>query len=663
MASWWNIFLRILIFLGSLHMCWSDCGGHEVFNAMSSIFNWNKGLLIIGRMNAHFRSLSFYGQVREHLDDVEAAQWSSNNILICPQHLNQNALLSIMEKHFKIGTVYMVMLIDTNFSLFLKIAPRINQQIYFFDPVTNLVKESFVVNGVKQENVLFWWNKDRKRLDRISKVSFLQRRSSFQGQNLVVLTERHLPWVNFLDTDLRAANIKVSPSGDVWYSIDHSKVRGYFKTIFLDILGSQMNFSTSLYVRKDRKWGSKTRSGQWTGIFSSLIKREADIGMAALTINPSRFEVADFLIPLGTETYGIFIRRIGREEWSWQSYLKPFQDYLWIGLVLHVIVVALVIQFLGLVLRGTNRPLKKWINEYWESCWMVFGSYFGRRPPETGGKFESSQKYLLFGICLGGNVIFMAYRASLTSELSIRRTQLPFSTMEEFLKSDFKLSLPSYYDLYQEIFSAAPPNSIFNQVYQAKVVGKEDAFFDSESDGLDKLMVEPDSGVFYNVESFADYKMYQCQIVAPWVTLFPDLLSVAFPKDSVFFPFIQYQTMRLLDQGTSSRALKAILRDVSGTCEVQQQSGLGLHKLVSLFGLLTFAAVLSIAILILERAAYWTTFVPPETVIIQSWQLSDGPMETNAEIDWLIQEFKIEDKATFTNRLYCILYSNKAQSI
>ncbi|XP_059096590.1 uncharacterized protein LOC131891101 isoform X1 [Tigriopus californicus] len=217
-----------------------------------------------------------------------------------------------------------------------------------------------------------------------------------------------------------------------------------------------------------------------------------------------------------------------------------------------------------------------------------------------------------------------------------------------------RLSLPSYYDLYLGIFLDAPAGSVFDQVYQTKVAGQEDAYFINEPDGLEKITANEDLAVFYNIESFADYKMYQCQIEAPWVTLYPGLLSVAFPKDSEYFPFIQYQTMRLLDQGTSSRALKAILREVSGTCEVQEQSGLGLHKLISLFGLLTFAAVLSIVILSLERAAFSTTILSQDLIQSKSME-NDGQADIGPQLDLLIRASGIEDKRAFSNRLYHIL--------
>ncbi len=47
-------------------------------------------------------------------------------------------------------------------------------------------------------------------------------------------------------------------------------------------------------------------------------------------------------------------------------------------------------------------------------------------------------RFLLLTMFLSGNVIFMGYRASLTSNLSVRSLKLPFSDLESLLNTDFK---------------------------------------------------------------------------------------------------------------------------------------------------------------------------------------------------------------------------------
>ena len=57
-----------------------------------------------------------------------------------------------------------------------------------------------------------------------------------------------------------------------------------------------MNFTWSLYQRKDGKWGSKLENGSFNGMVSSLAKGEADLIATSLTLTPVRHEAVDYLV-------------------------------------------------------------------------------------------------------------------------------------------------------------------------------------------------------------------------------------------------------------------------------------------------------------------------------------------------------------------------------
>ena len=59
-----------------------------------------------------------------------------------------------------------------------------------------------------------------------------------------------------------------------------------------------MNFTWSLYQRKDGKWGSKLENGSFNGMVSSLAKGEADLIATSLTLTPVRHEAVDYLVRL-----------------------------------------------------------------------------------------------------------------------------------------------------------------------------------------------------------------------------------------------------------------------------------------------------------------------------------------------------------------------------
>ena len=47
----------------------------------------------------------------------------------------------------------------------------------------------------------------------------------------------------------------------------------------------------------------------WTGMLASILEGDADVIFTSLTQSPLRFEAVNFLLPIGAETYGLFISR------------------------------------------------------------------------------------------------------------------------------------------------------------------------------------------------------------------------------------------------------------------------------------------------------------------------------------------------------------------
>ena len=69
---------------------------------------------------------------------------------------------------------------------------------------------------------------------------------------------------------------------------------------------------------------------------------------------------------------------------------------------------------------------------------MAFSANFGGKPSKAPGKNDWPGRLTVFACLLAGTVMFMSYRASITSVLAIRKYPLPFATPQEMLKTDYK---------------------------------------------------------------------------------------------------------------------------------------------------------------------------------------------------------------------------------
>ena len=87
-------------------------------------------------------------------------------------------------------------------------------------------------------------------------------------------------------------------------------VQGKFQDI-LGIFSGVLNFKIRQFKRLDGGWGSLDKeTGKWNGMISNLVKNEADLISASLTLCCKRDEAVDFLLyPLATQSLGLVIKR------------------------------------------------------------------------------------------------------------------------------------------------------------------------------------------------------------------------------------------------------------------------------------------------------------------------------------------------------------------
>ena len=72
------------------------------------------------------------------------------------------------------------------------------------------------------------------------------------------------------------------------------------------------------------------------------------------------------------------------------------------------------------------------------NLWVAFKANLGGKPPFVLAHKNFTLQIILFTCLLVGSVIWMAYRGSLTSELSVRRVSKPFDSLESLLESNYK---------------------------------------------------------------------------------------------------------------------------------------------------------------------------------------------------------------------------------
>lgn len=105
---------------------------------------------------------------------------------------------------------------------------------------------------------------------------------------------------------------------------------------------------------------------------------------------------------------------------------QPFTDFVWLGIIVTTTIIAFAKIF--------TAKSKNVIGTFWATFVANFGGYF-----EGNLSQMKAFKFIVFLTLFWGNVIWMAYQASLTVELTNSEQKIPFRDMNEFLYSDWKL--------------------------------------------------------------------------------------------------------------------------------------------------------------------------------------------------------------------------------
>ena len=147
----------------------------------------------------------------------------------------------------------------------------------------------------------------------------------------------------------------------------------------------------------------------------------------------TRGQVLDTLPAIEDFKVGLFIKPIETEKVSWRTFLNPLSNELWITILIIAVVISCLLTGIELMF---NSNYSSCLPICTSNLWVAFKANFGGKPSFVHKSF--TLQIILFTCLLVGSVIWIGYRASLTSKLSVRRVIMPFNSLESLLESDYK---------------------------------------------------------------------------------------------------------------------------------------------------------------------------------------------------------------------------------
>ncbi|XP_014664582.1 PREDICTED: glutamate receptor 4-like [Priapulus caudatus] len=108
-------------------------------------------------------------------------------------------------------------------------------------------------------------------------------------------------------------------------------------------VASKINFKFKVEVVKDGTYGKASGDGTWSGMIGELIRDEADLAVAPLTITSARERVIDFSKPFMNLGISIMIKKPEKQKPGVFSFMNPLSYKIWMCIIFALIGVSIVL--------------------------------------------------------------------------------------------------------------------------------------------------------------------------------------------------------------------------------------------------------------------------------------------------------------------------------
>ncbi|XP_030578764.1 glutamate receptor U1 [Archocentrus centrarchus] len=125
-----------------------------------------------------------------------------------------------------------------------------------------------------------------------------------------------------------------------------SELEGYCIDLMSE-LSKKLGFKYKVHVVKDNRYGAMDSSGNWNGMIGEVIRGDADLAVAPLTVTAVREKFVDMTTPFIQTGLSFILRKEGESEDSTFSLLAPFSTDMWVGIIIAFLLTGLCIFLVG----------------------------------------------------------------------------------------------------------------------------------------------------------------------------------------------------------------------------------------------------------------------------------------------------------------------------
>ncbi|XP_043918921.1 probable glutamate receptor [Protopterus annectens] len=213
--------------------------------------------------------------------------------------------------------------------------------------------------------------------------------------------------------------------------LEGSKFEGYCMDLLAE-LSKKLGFTYNVSLVKDGRYGQLDQENNWNGMIGEVIRKEADLAVAPLTITAVREKAILFTKPYIQTGIGILVRRDAiPEDIGLFRFLNPFSKEIWIGALAAFLVTCLCLFLVARVSPYESQEEETGLTLL-NSLWYGTGAFTlqGVDPqPKALSTRIIAVVWWLFTI-----VLVTAYIASFAALLNTKTQQPSIQTFDDLLK-------------------------------------------------------------------------------------------------------------------------------------------------------------------------------------------------------------------------------------
>ncbi|XP_054706414.1 glutamate receptor ionotropic, kainate 2-like [Uloborus diversus] len=218
-----------------------------------------------------------------------------------------------------------------------------------------------------------------------------------------------------------------------------------FGVDLIEELSKRLHFDYEIREVADNKYGVEIdkERGLWNGMVGEVLRGEADMAVADVTISSTREKVLDFTLPFMSTGISILLKKPTTKVKSLFSFLSPFSGEVWIYVMAAFLGVSSVLFVCGRLSPyewGNSTPCRRSDEEGWEenefsilnSMWFTISALMQQGCEITP---RSSSTRTVAGLWYFFTLIMISsYTANLAAFLTVEKVVYPIESAEDLAK-------------------------------------------------------------------------------------------------------------------------------------------------------------------------------------------------------------------------------------